>query len=408
MHIAIIGKGFKSLNEYLENNKHSYVIFRDIDSAPEKTKDNTVYVSFNDYSDVVKAAILEHENVPFDAILTIYEQYIVITSKLAHELGLPGLPLEAALACTDKTIMRSKFAEAPRKISPAFMKVTNRDSLIDFASNHDFPLMLKPANLAKSLLVTKSNNLEELLENYDHMIERIDEVYKKYAPRNERIILVEEFLEGSIHSVDAFVDTEGHVEVLPFIVDYQTGYDIGYDDNFHYSRLMPSTLNEQEQADFLEVAQIAVQSLGMKSSAAHIEIIMTKQGPRVVEIGARNGGYRERMHRLSQGIDIYGNLLATLANQPINLTPTANKPSALLELFPYSAGTFEGIQNLEQLEELPSLVSVSVKYREGDRCGKSSDGYKAACVIFLNNDNQNQFYKDLNFITESVKVITKN
>ena len=42
-----------------------------------------------------------------------------------------------------------------------------------------FPLMLKPANLAKSLLITKNHNQTELIENYRKTMQRIDVIYQK-------------------------------------------------------------------------------------------------------------------------------------------------------------------------------------------------------------------------------------
>jgi glutathione synthase/RimK-type ligase-like ATP-grasp enzyme len=62
--------------------------------------------------------------------------------------------------------MRELFATAPTKISPDFAVITSEREVRDFAAQHTFPLIIKPANLSKSLLVTKSSSLEELLMNY--------------------------------------------------------------------------------------------------------------------------------------------------------------------------------------------------------------------------------------------------
>src|SRR5688572_2048946 len=319
MHIAIIGKNFSVLKEYCLENRINYTVFRDSLLAQPIPRPNTVHVDYRDMVGVI--ATIKQSATKFDAAVTVFEQYIVPTAEIAAALDLPGLPLEAAEACTDKFVMRSLFAKAPRKISPDFQIVQGKEDLENFAKSHDFPLILKPANLVKSLLVSKCHSLDELLSTYQKTLDLIPAVYARYAPRNKPILLVEEFMVGSIHSLDAFVDANGNPELLENIVDYQTGFDIGYDDNFHYSRLIPSELSSSAQKDFKQVAALGVRALGMKNSAAHIEIIVTKQGAQIVEISARNGGYRERMHRLANDIDIYGNLIKTMTDQKIDIRP---------------------------------------------------------------------------------------
>jgi len=342
-----------------------------------------------------------------DGVLVIYESYVHKAAMIADHLGLPGLPIEASKACTDKAIMRQKFSDADIELSPDYCVVNREDQLLDFAKNHDFPLILKPANLVKSLLVYKNHNEQELLANYENMKELIGPTYKKYAPNQKPKIIVEEFMEGSIHSVDAFIDKEGTPHILNQVVDYQTGYDIGHDDNFHYSRMLPSRLDKKTITEIQETAAAGCMALGMKSSPAHIEIILTKKGARIVEIGARNGGYRERMHGLANNIDMFRNtLLIALGEQP-NTEASSNYPCAVLELFPKSSGKFKYISHEKDLRKLSSLNYYSVKYTIGDYVGKSSEGYKMAAVLILHNRDIYQFNQDLSFINNYVAVITE-
>ncbi len=233
-------------------------------------------------------------------------------------------------------------------------------------------------------------------------------VYQKFAPDREPKLLIEEFMEGSIHSVDAFVEADGTPQILEQIVDYQTGYDIGYEDNFHYSRLLPSRLDQKDQQALRHCAKLGVCVLGMKNTPAHIEIIMTREGPRIVEIGARNGGYRERMHKLANDIDITGAALSlSFGNKPKIMT-RKSESCAVLELFPHTAGTFAGILNEDKLLKLSSLKHYDVKVKIDSKVGKSSDGYKMCAVIILHNSDKETFLRDLNYINENVMVTTNS
>lgn len=401
----LVGDGFSGLTESLREQGHEYIILKDRlrTKYPDKKLKRRVVCDFSDRKNILKAVdTLPH----IDAVMSIYEHYVLPAAWIAEHLGLPGLPVPAAEACTDKFRMRRLFAKAPQQISPAFTLVKNEQEVRKFAQNHHFPIMLKPANLAKSLLITKNETLEELLVNYQRTIEQIASVYERYAPHAEPKLLVEEFLEGTIHSVDAFVDAKGEPQILEHIVDYQTGYDIGFADNFHYSRILPSKLNQVDQDSLRICAALGVEALGMKSSPAHIEIIMTKNGPRIVEIGARNGGYRERMHRLANGIDIT-RAAATLAlgGQP-DITATKNESCAVLELFPQDPGFFTGIDNLDALQALPSFYDVRVKAKQGAFVGKASDGYKMCAAVILHNQDAEQFEADLTYVNKYVRVTT--
>lgn len=407
-HILIVGKKFSTLTNYLLAHGHEYTFLQDVSTTkfPDKKFKRRVLADFSSKETLLSA--VDQLKVRPDAAITTYENYILPTAWITEHLGLPGMPVAAAEACTDKTLMRTLFEGAPEKISPAFQTVTNETELKAFAEAHEFPLILKPANLAKSLLVTKNHTIEELLGNYRKSVDLLQTTYKKYAPNREPKLLVEEFLQGSIHSVDAFVDAQGNPTVLEQVVDYQTGYDIGYDDNFHYSRLLPSKLSPAHQQALRHCAEIGIRALGMKSSPAHVEIIMTPAGPRIVEIGARNGGYRERMHLLANQIDISKAALQVALGQAADTTARANEPCAVLELFPKHPGTFSAISNEARLRTLPSLEYFSQKVNPGDFVGKAADGYKMCAVIILHNADQAQFDTDLAFINQHVSVETKS
>ncbi len=405
-HILIVGRKFSSLTDYLDQNEHTYTVLQDVLTTkfPDKKFKNRTVVDFSSRKSVLAA--VDALKMHVDGVMTVYENYILPTAWIADHLHLPGIPLSAAEACTDKYIMRSLFASAPKKISPGFGYATNEDDVRNFANSHSFPLILKPANLAKSLLVTRSNNLDELIASYRHSVDLLQTVYKKYAPNRTPKLIIEEFLEGNIYSVDAFVDSSGTPHVLDQIVDYQTGYDIGYDDNFHYSRLLPSALSPDDQATFRECAEMGIRALGIKNSAAHVEIIMTANGPRIVEIGARNGGYRERMHALANGIDILGAAVALALGELPSVRATKNELCAVLELFPKNPGTFVGISNIDSLRALPSLTYLSIKATEGTSIGKAADGYKMGAIIILHNTDSSVFNKDLEFVTDCVQILT--
>jgi biotin carboxylase len=408
--VLLVGTTFHTLTNYLLNNGYEYVVLRDIKNAknPHKKLKRRVICDFSSDKSIYSAVDSLKKSHKIDAVLATYENYIVPMSKIASKLALPSISVESALSCTDKKIMRELFAKSPVKISPEFSEVSSEDEAISFSKNHSFPLILKPTNLAKSLLVSKINTEEELKQVYQKTISKAGDIYQKYGGHKKPKFIIEEFMEGSIHSVDAFIDSKGTPHVLENVVDYQTGHDIGHNDNFHYSRLLPSRLTPEQINSIRETADLGCRALDMKNSPAHIEIILTTNGPRIVEIGARNGGYRERMHKLANGIDITGAMLSLAFGKVPDIKPNKNESCAVLELFPKQPGRFKEINYTKELKNLKSLNYLSIKAKEGEYVGSSSDGYKACAIIILHNKDPEQFQKDLDFINNNVFVITHN
>lgn len=405
--ILIVGKHFKGLRDYLQQvGIEQFLLCDEHVGEKHATTQGIDYKMCNFESrELIEASIKELEG-KITAVVTIYENYVLPSAWIAESLHANGLPIVSAEACTDKDLMRQLFAQSEESISPDFTSVEDKEQLIAFADSHEFPLVLKPANLAKSLLVTTCNTKEELLKTYDSNCAEIDSIYKQYAPHRKPKLIVEEYLKGSVHSVDAFVDGNGEPHILEAIVDYQTGHDIGYNDNFHYSRVIPSNLTLEQQEKLTHVAKLGVKALKMKYSAAHIEIIMTANGPKIVEIGARNGGYRPRMHKLANDINIYEQIINTLTDQPIAAASSKHDGCAVLELFPKNPGTFTELHNIDELKRLESFTYLSLKVKPGVHVGLSSQGHKACAVIILHNASISQFKADLEYVNSNVYIKT--
>lgn len=408
-HILLVGQTFSGFEEAILKMGYKFTILKDIKNKklPEDDQKSVFWCDFSNIDKVIAKAKEINENNRIDGSVTAYERYIEATAQINQSLQIPGLSPESAKLCTDKSLMRKAFLDYSDKISPNFSTIKTFENAKKFAEKYGFPLILKPANLAKSLLVLKCENMSELITNFEKIKNSINEVYQKYAPNNEQKIIIEEFLEGPIFSVDAFIDTHGNVEVLESVVDYRTGYDMGFDDNFHYSRTLPSKLSSNQVESIRQVAKLGCQALKMKASAAHVEVILTKKGPKIVEIGARNGGYRDRMHNLSNGIELSKNLIRTILGEEINITPTRHDHCATIELFPKEFGFFDAVRNLERLKKLPSLKYLRIIPHPNDKIGKAGDGFKASAIIILHNSDVEIFKKDLRFVENEVEITTK-
>lgn len=334
-----------------------------------------------------------------------YENSVVPKAWITEYYGLPGLKIEDAMAATDKRLMRERFVQFAPEYTPAFRAVSTWNDVAEFTAHYGYPVILKPANLAKSLLVTKNNSETEMRQNFEFAQEKIAAIYKQYGVHHRTPqLIVEEYLEGPSFSVDVLSDVTRKTIPLP-VVDLIMARDLGVPDNYNYSRKTPSVFSTSDQQALQDAAVRAAQAVNITHCATHAELVLTKTGPKIIEVGARAGGYRKAMYELSFGISYHEHMLNLITGQPISLQLRQQAHSAVYEIFPDKLGQLKKITHVEDAQQLPSYHDMSLRNKPGDMVGLSSQGYKFAVSFTLANPDKNQFENDCRFIEQHVKAL---
>jgi biotin carboxylase len=274
-------------------------------------------------------------------------------------------------------------------------------------AGHTYPVILKPTNLMKSLFVSKNSSIAELKKNYEHMGTELPKYYKNLGFPLHKGILIEEFLVGSMHTVAGFASADGEPVLVEHVADCLTAQDIGVSDSFLFSRMLPSRLENTAQQQLLDTAATGMRALGLTSSPAHIEIMLTAQGPKIIEIGARLGGYRPRMYEYSYGIDLYRAAVSLSLGKTPQVQGDFRSCTAVIELFPNSEGRFSHLSHLEDVQKLASIKHLSIKCEVGDKIGPAQSGYRAPVVIILGSTDEKQLLADAELVRQSVHIITR-
>jgi hypothetical protein len=380
-------------------------IFRD-PNATLKHEDMYDYIFPLDFSseDNFVQSLSNVTDLPvIDGLLCSYENYIVFKSLAADILSVPSLSLESAQASTDKYAMRQKFLDYDPAITPRFSLVESEESLLTFARAAHYPLIMKPTNLVKSLLVSKCNDETELLSAYRDTMQRIDDVYRQVGVTNRTpAIIVEEFIEGTMCSVAGFTDSTGEVYLCDGIVQLTTAQEIGFNDNFLYARTLSNTMPEELKTRIHEVAEKGIKALGMTGSPAHIEIIYNDDEVKLVEIGARIGGYRPFLYEQSYGIHLLDQELAIAVGEQPKITGEMVRSSAMYELFPHTESTFVRLDGIKDPSAYTYFHQVATP---GKRIGPAKNGYKAAAIIGISDENLDLFKSRTSEI-DTIKVVT--
>ncbi|HEX3081781.1 MAG TPA: ATP-grasp domain-containing protein [Candidatus Saccharimonadia bacterium] len=318
------------------------------------------------------------------------------------------LPTETSLEwTTEKIRMRSLLRNYDKSIAPSFLVVTDAtaETIDKIEKRVGYPLVVKPSGLAASLLVNICYHREELEKVLSQTLRKVDQIYKLKRGRGEPAILVEEFMEGGMYSIDAYVNARGVIYFAP-LVYVKTGREVGFDDFFGYMRMTPTQLSTQHTEDAQLAATKGIKAVGMRSTTCHIELMRTEKGWKVIELGPRIGGNRHEMYELSFGIDhSLNDLLIRMARKPI-LPKKIKGYTSVMEFYARQEGKLSKIQGLFKIEALSSVQSVKVMKEPGDKLLFAKNGGDPVLRVTLCDPVRSNVLADIRRIEQSLKILT--
>jgi hypothetical protein len=309
---------------------------------------------------------------------------------------------------TNKVDMRKRFASYDKNITPKFMVVKDaqKKTLIDIEDRVGFPLVIKPSGLAQSLLVTICFHKEELEKNLKRVFRKIDALDKEYKTDGQAQVIVEQFLDGRQYSIDAYVNSKGKVYFCP-LVYIKTGREIGFDDFFGYQQNTPSRLNKESVAAAEEACRKAIHALSLRSVTAHVELMTTEQGWKVIEAAPRIGGFRDAMYKLSFGIDHTENdILIRMGKIPVIPKKTLGS-SAVMKFFAKKEGKITTLTGTKKAQKLKSFHDITINKKIGDKAIYAKHGGKSVFNITLFNVDGSKLLADIRRLEQMIKIETK-
>lgn len=339
-------------------------------------------------------------------IFYIYEADADFYCEVLKSIKLKNNPsIKSIKKSTDKIKMRKAFYKYDPSMIPKFMLTKSKNDLELISKKIGFPCILKPAHLSKSRLVTVSQNENELKKNLNKTFNVINKVYKKWKIKSEPLILAEEMMIGKMYSVDVCIDSKQKI-YFTSIVGLTTARDVGIDDFHHYARILPSDLKDSDIKKASLIARKGVKALGLKNSVAHIELIKTESGWKIVEIGSRMGGYRNKMLKISYDTKYFENYFLIRLNKKPIFKNKLIAYSTVLEFFPKEEGYLKTIKGIHKIKKLDSFSEMKIGSKIGDFVGFAKNGYLNVLYVLLGNKNKKTFYKNLKIVENLVKIKT--
>lgn len=272
-----------------------------------------------------------------------------------QELGLPGISFDTALKATDKGEMIKAFKKHNVE-HPWFFIISDKNAFDSIIKEISYPCIIKPTDNAGSRGVMLCHDESELINGYS------------YASHESRAggVIIEEYLQGPEFSVEVMV-VDGVPHVLQITDKITTGAPHFVEMGHTQPTMQPDDVKEKIEG----LARRAVLAVGINIGPAHVEMILTKQGPKMVELGARMGGDCITTHLvpLSTGIDMVAATIKLACGEPVDIVPKYNKGAAI-RYFDTSVGILKRIDGVEEARSIPGVEEISIVHNIGENIGE--------------------------------------
>lgn len=332
-------------------------------------------ISTIDIPEVIKAA--KKHNI--DGIMTLASDMPMRTvAAVAKELNLIGISEETALKATDKAEMRKALKKHNVPI-PRFYKVTNQLEYCRATKQFQSAFIVKPADNSGSRGIMKVDNIDD-----KNLLEEAYEYSHEFS-RNGNII-IEEYMNGPEVSVET-LSVDGVCHVIQITDKLTTGAP-------HFVEMghsQPSKLPNEIKKKIKEVTIAANKAIGIENGPSHTEIIVTEEGPKIVEIGARLGGDNITTHLvpLSTGVDMVEACIKIALGEKPDVKVKFSKGSAI-RYFNQKEGVIKNIVGIEVARKAKGIKEVSIVHGKGDLIEEITNSISRIGFVIAQGENEKE------------------
>lgn len=229
----------------------------------------------------------------------------------------------------------------------------------------DRKLVLKPPKSGG----TDSTYVVRPGEDWRGCFDRINGAVNRFGQRNAGV-LVQEFAEGTEYVVDMYsvAGRHGLTEVCRYR-KRASGSKLGLYDRTDF--LAPDAPGVPEVTAY---AAAVADAVGIREGPTHIEVVLTADGPRLIEIGARIAGTPlQQAARLATGDCQIDRTVRHLLDGEFTPGYQLRQQAAIVCLSAPRAGLLRNAELLESLRDLPTARLVSLPHRTGEHVQATED-----------------------------------
>jgi biotin carboxylase len=306
---------------------------------------------------------------PF-AIIAGAETAVELTDQLAAALT-PQLANVPALAGArrHKGLMQAALAKAGLPVIRTLCTASAAEVTAWLADQGltDAALVLKPA------ASSGSDNVHHIPPGGDWKpaFELILSSLTKLRSEANETVIVQEWVTGTEFAVDTVTAAGKHV--LAHLIRYNKTSAGDRLTVFDHTEFLP--FDAAQYGEMLAYVEQALDAVGIRWGAAHSEVMLTKNGPRLIEVGARMcGGPVLGFSRLATGSSQLERVVEAFVDGRISTTTYDFRQTVVpVFLSAQVSGVLRNVEVLDELRQLPTHLSTHTWKSNGDHVLRTVD-----------------------------------
>ena len=319
-------------------------------------RDRAIAVRFHQPEAAVEAVAAASRERPFEAVLAVGDRPAVLAARVAEAIGIPGHPVDAAAAATDKLLTRERLRAAGLP-GPWFQRLPPGGDPVSIIDGR-YPCVLKPLGLSGSRGVIRADSPAEAGAACGRILRLLARVDVRATLRErDPGLLVEGFIDGPEFALEGVL-TAGCLTTFA-IFDKPDPLDGPYFEETIY--VTPTRLPLDARAEAMWQVEAACLALGLQHGPVHAEFRMSAAGVRVLEVAPRPiGGLCSKVLRFAGGRSLEDVLLAH-ALDPRAALPSREAESAGVMMIPIPRrGLLRTVGGREDAERVPGVEEVAI------------------------------------------------
>ncbi|NNN21298.1 MAG: ATP-grasp domain-containing protein [Acidimicrobiales bacterium] len=342
------------------------LVVSDVDVVPlGDLADKFLKVDFNDSTDATAQLIMKLSQYRDElggqvGVLAVDDRGVEIANNVAISMGLkfanPGLGIKAT---RDKALLRELLSKKGCN-QPKWRHFLAGEPYVEIVEREiGYPIVVKPIDMQGSRGVIKADTKEQLSEAVL--------VIETLICDKEPTFIAESYLDGSEIAVEALL-VNGEVNVVAIFDKPEPLLGPYFEETLYVT---PTMLDQASQAQIVSEVEKAIDALGLKNGALHVEVrlVGSKDSfvPYVIDLAARTiGGQCSSIVEFVGGLTLEKALISMALGMGIQEIVPSDAPRGVAMLPIVKSGELVKVSGVKKAQGIPDITGVSITVSVGE------------------------------------------
>lgn len=339
------------------------------------------YAVEDSYSLLTGQVLELHQQLDFQRVFAFHDDSQELAAHLAHAIGCDFPISHAAVQNTRNKISARLALDSAGVPSCWFAEAADKQALLDILRNSELAkVIIKPPDGTCSIGVVALEDPASSDESW------VDKHVTGYP------VLVEEFLYGKEFSVESYsVNGRHHIlGITEKFIDAASFIEIGH--------VFPAELEPPVAEVITAYVASVLSATGIEHSVSHTEIMLTEQGPRLIETHTRVGGdYIPQLVRHVTGLDLYeigarlqdGHWSSYFVEQ--YTVPASDGWCGIRYLLPEAPGrVVKSVHGVERACAIPGVIQACALRKPGERIKSLVESFPRTAYVIAKSSSRSE------------------